>query len=88
MKHEYYELRKIKPRLKRLRELLQENVYSGWECEGEEEHQGKKVGWREAHRAKGLGVWRGRRWDEGKHPGLVSWECEGKEYGMEGNTLG
>jgi len=44
MKHEYYELRKIKPRLKRLRELLQENVYSGWECEGEEEHQGKKVG--------------------------------------------
>ena len=46
MKHEYYELRKIKPRLKRLGELLQENVYSGWECEGEEVHQGKKVGTR------------------------------------------
>ncbi|KAI0219466.1 Sister chromatid cohesion protein DCC1 [Lamellibrachia satsuma] len=44
MKHEYYELRKIKPRLKHLGELLQENVYSGWECEGEEVHQGKKVG--------------------------------------------
>ena len=44
MKHSYLELRKIQPRLKRLSELLHENVYSGWECEREEGHQGKKVG--------------------------------------------
>ena len=40
---EYYEVREIRPKLKRLRELLEENMFSGMECENDEYHQGKKV---------------------------------------------
>lgn len=43
VKHEYYELREIPPRLKRLQNLLEENQYSGPECEEDHEHQGSKV---------------------------------------------
>lgn len=40
--HNYFELRHCKPKLKKLRMLLEENMYSGKECEEDEEHQGKK----------------------------------------------
>ena len=33
----------MKPKLKKLQFLLQENVFSGMECEEDEDHQGKKV---------------------------------------------
>lgn len=42
--HTFYELRVVKPRLRKLRTLLSENQYSGAACEDDEEHQGKKVG--------------------------------------------
>ncbi|XP_055887109.1 sister chromatid cohesion protein DCC1-like [Biomphalaria glabrata] len=35
--HNYYELRPIKPKLKKLRALLMENPYRGKECEGDEQ---------------------------------------------------
>ena len=41
--HDYFELRPIKPRLQMLRQMLNENQYSGEECEEDEEHKGKKV---------------------------------------------
>ena len=41
--HDYFELRPTKPRLKVLRQMLDENPYSGEECEEDEEHNGKKV---------------------------------------------
>ena len=40
---EYYEVREIRPKLKRLKEMLGENMFSGNECEDDEYHQGKKV---------------------------------------------
>lgn len=40
--HTFYELRSCKPRLAKLRTLLEENPYSGQACEEDEEHQGKK----------------------------------------------
>ncbi|XP_005107055.1 sister chromatid cohesion protein DCC1 [Aplysia californica] len=40
--YNYYELRPIKPRLKKLRKLLEENPYRGKECEGDELDTGKK----------------------------------------------
>ncbi|KAK7490469.1 hypothetical protein BaRGS_00018255 [Batillaria attramentaria] len=40
--HDYFELRPVKPRLRTLRHLLEENLYSGHECEEDEQHQGKK----------------------------------------------
>ncbi|XP_064605372.1 sister chromatid cohesion protein DCC1-like isoform X2 [Liolophura sinensis] len=42
MLHSYYELRRCKPRLKKLKELLEENYYSGKECEEDEDHHGNK----------------------------------------------
>ena len=44
VQNSYLELRPCKPRLKRLRGLLDECPYSGHECEIDPEHQGKKVG--------------------------------------------
>lgn len=41
--HEYFELRPTKPKLRKLRLLLDENQYCGRECEEDELHQGKKV---------------------------------------------
>ncbi|XP_063402344.1 sister chromatid cohesion protein DCC1-like isoform X1 [Mytilus trossulus] len=41
-KYNYYELRHCKPKVKKLRLLLEENMYSGKECEEDEEHQGGK----------------------------------------------
>ena len=41
--YNYYELRKIKPRLKKLYNLLAENPYRGKECEGDELDTGSKV---------------------------------------------
>ncbi|ESP05567.1 hypothetical protein LOTGIDRAFT_208569 [Lottia gigantea] len=38
----YYELRPCKPKLKKLKEVLERNPYSGKECENDEHHQGKK----------------------------------------------
>ena len=43
MKQAYYELRIARPLLDRLHELLDENRYSGRECEDDELHQGAKV---------------------------------------------
>lgn len=43
MLHKYFELRPCKPRLKKLKELLEENYYSGKECEEDEDHHGTKV---------------------------------------------
>ncbi|XP_059178011.1 sister chromatid cohesion protein DCC1-like [Physella acuta] len=40
--HNYYELRPIKPRLKKLRRLLEQNPYRGRECEGDELDTGQK----------------------------------------------
>ncbi|KAL8615987.1 hypothetical protein ACOMHN_014949 [Nucella lapillus] len=40
--HDYFELRPMKPRLKKLRQMLEENHYSGRECEEDEHHQGNK----------------------------------------------
>ncbi|XP_076462802.1 sister chromatid cohesion protein DCC1-like [Babylonia areolata] len=40
--HDYFELRPVKPRLKKLRQMLDENHYSGRECEEDEQHQGNK----------------------------------------------
>ncbi|XP_025111078.1 sister chromatid cohesion protein DCC1-like isoform X1 [Pomacea canaliculata] len=40
--HKYFELRIIKPRLQKLKHLLDENQYSGQECEEDPQHQGKK----------------------------------------------
>lgn len=40
--HNYFELRHCKPKLRKLRMLLEENMYSGKECEEDEEHQGRK----------------------------------------------
>ncbi|XP_013396721.1 sister chromatid cohesion protein DCC1 isoform X2 [Lingula anatina] len=40
--YNYFELRPIKPRLKKMKELLEENVYSGPECEEDENHHGRK----------------------------------------------
>ncbi|XP_045159558.1 sister chromatid cohesion protein DCC1-like [Mercenaria mercenaria] len=40
--HTFYELRPCKPRLAKLRTMLQENQYSGQACEEDEDHQGKK----------------------------------------------
>ena len=42
VKHEYYELRPVRARLSRLKQLLHENMYSGPECEADDDHQGKK----------------------------------------------
>ena len=39
----FFELRPCKPRLLKLRNLLEENPYSGQASEGDEDHQGKKV---------------------------------------------
>lgn len=41
--YNYYEPRLIKPRLKKLQNLLEENPYRGRECEGDEEDKGRKV---------------------------------------------
>ncbi|XP_061175784.1 sister chromatid cohesion protein DCC1-like [Saccostrea echinata] len=38
----YYELRPCKPKVSKLKKLLEENMYSGRECEQDEEHQGHK----------------------------------------------
>ncbi|KAK6179587.1 hypothetical protein SNE40_011911 [Patella caerulea] len=38
----YYELRPCKPKVKKMKELLEKNLYSGKECEQDEQHQGKK----------------------------------------------
>jgi len=40
--YNYFELRPIKPRLKKLKSLLEENPYRGKECEGDELDTGKK----------------------------------------------
>ncbi|KAK7100068.1 sister chromatid cohesion protein DCC1-like [Littorina saxatilis] len=40
--HEYYELRPVKPKLRVLRQMLNENQYSGRECEEDDQHTGKK----------------------------------------------
>ena len=40
---EYYEVREIRPKLKRLKEMLEENMFSGNESENDDYHQGKKV---------------------------------------------
>ncbi|BFY99517.1 hypothetical protein BsWGS_02557 [Bradybaena similaris] len=40
--HNYYELRVVKPRLKKMQTLLQMNPYRGRECEGDELDTGKK----------------------------------------------
>lgn len=39
----YYELRPCKPRISKLKKLLEENMFSGRECEEDEQHQGQKV---------------------------------------------
>lgn len=39
----YYELRPCKPKVAKLKKLLEENMYSGKECEEDEQHQGHKV---------------------------------------------
>lgn len=41
--HTFYELRKMKPRLQKLRSLLEENPYAGQVAEGDVDHQGTKV---------------------------------------------
>jgi len=41
LKHNYFELRRIKPRLKRLKELLEESTYAGDQYESEK--AGRKV---------------------------------------------
>ena len=41
--HNYFELRRIKPRLAKMRALLNENPFRGSECEGDELDTGKKV---------------------------------------------
>ncbi|XP_078318948.1 sister chromatid cohesion protein DCC1-like isoform X2 [Crassostrea virginica] len=38
----YYELRPCKPRISKLKKLLEENMFSGRECEDDEQHQGHK----------------------------------------------
>nr|XP_022319946.1 sister chromatid cohesion protein DCC1-like isoform X2 [Crassostrea virginica] len=38
----YYELRPCKPRISKLKKLLEENMFSGRECEEDEQHQGHK----------------------------------------------
>ncbi|XP_056017772.1 sister chromatid cohesion protein DCC1-like [Ostrea edulis] len=38
----YYELRPCKPRVAKLKKLLEENMYSGKECEKDDQHQGHK----------------------------------------------
>lgn len=38
----YYELRHCKPKVAKLKKLLEENMYSGKECEEDEQHQGHK----------------------------------------------
>ncbi|XP_052257411.1 sister chromatid cohesion protein DCC1-like [Dreissena polymorpha] len=40
--HTFYELRKMKPRLQKLRSLLEENPYAGQAAEGDVDHQGTK----------------------------------------------
>ncbi|KAJ8315898.1 hypothetical protein KUTeg_006550 [Tegillarca granosa] len=40
--YNYYELRPCKPKLKKLKQLLEENMFAGKECENDEHHQGKK----------------------------------------------
>ncbi|KAL5006003.1 hypothetical protein ScPMuIL_017161 [Solemya velum] len=40
--HTYYELRECKPRIHKLKSLLEENHYSGRESERDEKHQGRK----------------------------------------------
>jgi len=45
--HNYFELRKIKPRLRKLKDLLMENPYRGRECEGDELDVGRKYTLRE-----------------------------------------
>ena len=39
----YYELKECRPKLKRIKKMLEENMFSGQCCEEDEEHQGKKV---------------------------------------------
>ena len=43
MLYKYYELRPCKPKVKKLKELLEQNEFSGKECEEDDEHQGPKV---------------------------------------------
>ncbi|XP_046353468.2 sister chromatid cohesion protein DCC1-like isoform X1 [Haliotis rufescens] len=43
----YFELRPCKPRLRKLKALLQENQYSGRECEEDEDHRGRKYTYHE-----------------------------------------
>ena len=43
MKQAYYEIRPIRPKLDRLKHMLEENKYSGDECENDEHHKGCKV---------------------------------------------
>ncbi|XP_029641247.1 sister chromatid cohesion protein DCC1-like [Octopus sinensis] len=38
----YYEMKPCKAKLEKLRHVLEENIYSGQECEDDEAHQGKK----------------------------------------------
>ncbi|XP_052777613.1 sister chromatid cohesion protein DCC1-like [Mya arenaria] len=40
--HSFFELRPVKPRLAKLRQLLEKNPYSGQAEEGDDDHQGKK----------------------------------------------
>ncbi|KAK3092052.1 hypothetical protein FSP39_024775 [Pinctada imbricata] len=40
--HNYYELRPCKPKVKKLKSLLEENKFSGMESENDESHQGQK----------------------------------------------
>ncbi|XP_041359133.1 sister chromatid cohesion protein DCC1-like isoform X2 [Gigantopelta aegis] len=40
--YKYYELRPCKPKVKKLKKLLEQNEFSGKECEEDEEHQGSK----------------------------------------------
>ncbi|KAL3869842.1 hypothetical protein ACJMK2_042474 [Sinanodonta woodiana] len=40
--HSYYELRQCKPKLKKLKTILEENPYNGWENEEDSEHRGNK----------------------------------------------
>ena len=43
LKYQYLEIQSILPKLKRLKELLEKNMYNGEECEQDDEHMDKKV---------------------------------------------